>query len=276
MISGRAARTLMDVIDAGHVSPGGRAVGMPGRQRVSRRDTRRPTRRRIRLRRTIVVATSAALGFVLLGALDALLYSAGPGSGGADIAQATGARAGQVLELAAASRPSSEPTAPAEVAAAAPPTPVETAPPIPAADVKPPARTPLPAGSGSGKRIVYGIAAQQVWLVDDTNAVTSTYLVSGSRYDQLAPGTYEVFSKSEATTSWHGTETMEYMVRFHRGARANIGFHDIPVDTSTGAEVQTLSELGTPLSDGCIRQDVTDAKALWDFAPVGTPVVVLP
>jgi lipoprotein-anchoring transpeptidase ErfK/SrfK len=159
---------------------------------------------------------------------------------------------------------------------AVPPAPVETVPPTPAADVKPLARTALPAGSGSGRRIVYGIAAQQVWLVDGTNAVTRTYLVSGSKYDQLEPGTYEVFSKSELTTSWHGAETMEYMVRFHRGARANIGFHDIPVDTSTGAEVQTLSELGTPLSDGCIRQDVTDAKALWDFAPVGTPVVVLP
>ena len=249
---------------------------MPGHQRASRRVTGRPTRRWFRLRRTIGVATSAALGLALLGALDAQLYSAGASSGGADLGQSTGARAGQLLELAAASRPSSEPTAPAEVAAAVPPAPVETVPPTPAADVKPPAWTALPAGSGSGRRIVYGIAAQQVWLVDGTNAVTRTYLVSGSRYDQLQPGTYEVFSKSESTMSWHGTETMEYMVRFHRGARANIGFHDIPVDTSTGAEVQTLSELGTPLSDGCIRQDVADAKALWDFAPVGTPVVVLP
>jgi lipoprotein-anchoring transpeptidase ErfK/SrfK len=39
--------------------------------------------------------------------------------------------------------------------------------------------------------------------------------------------------------------------------------------------VQTLSELGTPLSDGCIRQDVDDAKALYEFAPVGTAVVVV-
>jgi len=224
----------------------------------------------------MLVVTSAALGLLLLGAFDAMLYPAESSSGSADLGQSAGTRTGQLLELAAASRPSSKPTAPAEVAAAVPPMPVETVPPTPAADVKPPARTALPAGSGSGKRIVYGIAAQQVWLMDDTNAVTRTYPVSGSKYDQLPPGTYEVFSKSESTTSWHGTESMEYMVRFHRGARANIGFHDIPVDTLTGSEVQTLSELGTPLSDGCIRQDVADAKALWDFAPVGTLVVVLP
>jgi lipoprotein-anchoring transpeptidase ErfK/SrfK len=122
--------------------------------------------------------------------------------------------------------------------------------------------------------VVYAIGAQQVWLVTDSTVVR-TYKVSGSRYDQLDPGGYRVFSRSRHATSWHGTETMEYMVRFHRGARSNIGFHDIPVDTASGTEVQTLSDLGTPLSDGCIRQDVVDAAALWEFAPVGTRVVVV-
>jgi lipoprotein-anchoring transpeptidase ErfK/SrfK len=122
--------------------------------------------------------------------------------------------------------------------------------------------------------VVYAIGAQQVWLVTDSEVVR-TYRVSGSRYDQLEAGTYEVLSKSRHATSWHGTESMEYMVRFHRGVRSNIGFHDIPVDTVSGSEVQVLSDLGTPLSDGCIRQDVVDAAALWEFAPVGTPVVVV-
>ena len=142
-------------------------------------------------------------------------------------------------------------------------------------DYKRPARASLPADSGSGKRVVFDITGQQVWLVNSDNEVERTYLVSGSRYDQLEPGSYEVFSVSRHTTSWTGSETMEYMVRFHRGRNSNIGFHDIPVKTSTGEEVQSLSELGTPLSDGCIRQDVEDAKNLYEFAPVGTAVVVV-
>jgi lipoprotein-anchoring transpeptidase ErfK/SrfK len=40
--------------------------------------------------------------------------------------------------------------------------------------------------------------------------------------------------------------------------------------------VQTVSELGTPLSHGCIRQRRADAKLLWAFAPLGTTVVVTP
>lgn len=142
-------------------------------------------------------------------------------------------------------------------------------------NAKPAATAPLPDDSGSGKRVVYDITGQQVWLVESDGTVARTYRVSGSRYDQLPEGTYEVFSTSRNTQSWHGTETMEYMVRFHRGQNANIGFHDIPVATAGGDEVQTLSELGTALSDGCIRQDVVDAKALWDFAPVGTTVVAV-
>jgi lipoprotein-anchoring transpeptidase ErfK/SrfK len=165
-----------------------------------------------------------------------------------------------------------------DVQPVAPVTPIATPSAEPAtapADLKPPAAAALPAGSGTGKRVVYDISAQQVWLVDASVGVARTYRVSGSRYDQLGAGTYQVFSRSRHATSWHGTESMEFMVRFHRGDRSNIGFHDIPVDASTGVEVQTLADLGTPLSDGCIRQDVADAAALWEFAPVGTPVVVL-
>lgn len=132
----------------------------------------------------------------------------------------------------------------------------------------------LPPGFGSGRRVVYDISTQQVWLVRADEEVARSYLVSGSRFDQVDPGTYPVFSTSRHAISWHGTETMEYMVRFTRGDNANIGFHDIPVRTATGRAVQSLARLGTPLSDGCIRQRERDARALWEFAPLGTPVVV--
>ena len=67
---------------------------------------------------------------------------------------------------------------------------------------------------------------------------------------------------------------MRWFVRFAYGdTGAAIGFHDIPVDA--GAPVQTVGQLGTPTSHGCIRQRTADAKAMWRFAPVGTTVVVV-
>jgi len=132
----------------------------------------------------------------------------------------------------------------------------------------------LPADSGSGRRIVFAIGQQRVWLVgDQDDTVERTYLVSGSLSDNLKPGTYSVYSKSTDAVGIDDSGTMKYMVRFAHGPNAAIGFHDIPV--LDGATVQTRAQLGTPQSHGCIRQWRPDAKALWDFAPVGTTVVVV-
>jgi lipoprotein-anchoring transpeptidase ErfK/SrfK len=131
----------------------------------------------------------------------------------------------------------------------------------------------LPARSGSGRRVVFDMSAQRVWLVGRDDRVRRTYLVSGSLTDNLKPGTYEVYSTSRHAVGIDDSGTMQYMVRFAHGKRAAIGFHDIPVDG--GEPVQTRAELGTPRSHGCIRQARPDARALWDFAPVGTKVVVL-
>ena len=132
---------------------------------------------------------------------------------------------------------------------------------------------PVPADSGDGRRIVFDQSDQRVWLVDDDDSVTRTYLVSGSLYDNLDPGSYAVYSRSEDAYGVDDSGTMKYFVRFTEGDNgAAIGFHDIPIND--GEPLQTVDQLGTPQSHGCIRQERADAIALWDFAPVGTEVDV--
>lgn len=131
----------------------------------------------------------------------------------------------------------------------------------------------LPAGSGSGRRVVFSIEAQRVWLVDAKDRPVSTYLVSGSVTDNLRPGRYDVYSRSRWAVGIDDSGVMEYFVRFTRGQNAPIGFHSIP--TKNGDPLQTERQLGTPQSHGCIRQRLSDAVRLWNFAPVGTDVVVV-
>jgi len=131
----------------------------------------------------------------------------------------------------------------------------------------------VPPASGEDRRVVFDMGAQRVWLVEASGAVRRTYLVSGSLTDNLDAGSYSVYSKSEQAWGIDDSGTMRYMVRFAHGERAAIGFHDIP--TKDGQLVQTRAELGAPQSHGCIRQARPDAQALWRFAPVGTPVVVV-
>lgn len=131
----------------------------------------------------------------------------------------------------------------------------------------------VPPASGEDRRVVFDMGAQRVWLVEASGAVRRTYLVSGSLTDNLDAGSYSVYSKSEQAWGIDDSGTMRYMVRFAHGERAAIGFHDIPI--KDGRLVQTRAELGAPQSHGCIRQARPDAQALWRFAPVGTPVVVV-
>ena len=111
--------------------------------------------------------------------------------------------------------------------------------------------------------------------MEDNGFITSTYLVSG-RLDLPGYGFYRVYSKSLRTFATHNPAiTWEYMVRFAIGQYGGaIGFHQIPL--LNGVPMQTEAQLGQPLSGGCVRQSHADAVLVWNWAPVGTLVVVVP
>jgi lipoprotein-anchoring transpeptidase ErfK/SrfK len=135
-----------------------------------------------------------------------------------------------------------------------------------------------PANSGNGQRVVYSISQQRLWAVDENDEVIKTHRVSG-RTDQPFPGTYAVYSKSRYTfAASNPAVTWGYMVRFAYGQNGgNIGFHEIPTKcTASGCSpVQSESQLGTPLSGGCVRQATADAIWMFAWADIGTTVVVL-
>ena len=243
--------------------PGGPATHRPVRDRAVR-----PRYGRI----ASAVSSLSITAVAVLGASGLVPGTTGPAGGRAVAATTTSvvpARAG--IALSAFDVPSrlwsGDPT-PADDGAADPPAGLtESGTAEPARDAEA-----LPARSGGGKRVVFDISDQRVWLVGKDNRVRRTYLVSGSVTDNLKPGRYEVYSTSRHAVGIDDSGTMQYMVRFAHGQRAAIGFHDIPVDD--GRRLQTRAQLGTPQSHGCIRQWRPDAKALWYFAIVGTKVVV--
>lgn len=131
---------------------------------------------------------------------------------------------------------------------------------------------PAPPASGSGRRIVYSISAQRVWTVEADNSVSNFWRVSG-RNGSPPVGTYRIQSRSVASSS--GSLKLPYMQRFVQARSGKwIGFHGIPLRPD-GTPIQTDAQLGTPLSAGCVRMNQTDVKTLWDWAPLGTAVVVL-
>ena len=137
-----------------------------------------------------------------------------------------------------------------------------------------PPPTYLPANSGTGRRIVYSRGQQRIWVVESDGRIVKSHRVSGRTYEPLA-GTYHVYSRSLYTYSAKDPSVRwRYMVRFAYGFQGGrIGFHEIP--NRNGVPLQSKEQLGLPLSGGCVRQSTADAQWLWNWAYIGTKVVVL-
>jgi peptidoglycan hydrolase-like protein with peptidoglycan-binding domain len=134
---------------------------------------------------------------------------------------------------------------------------------------------PLPANSGTGRRVVYDRAGQRVWAVSAEGEIIRSWLVSGSKYSNELAGTHEVYSRSDVSTAWNGKAYLPLMIRWLKTDIGAIGFHSIPLHVEDESPYQTEAELGQRLSGGCQRQAPADAKFMWEFAQVGTKVVVV-
>jgi hypothetical protein len=132
---------------------------------------------------------------------------------------------------------------------------------------KTPTRNPaeLPADSGKGKRVVYSLGKDRVWLVGEDNKVTRTFKVTPGDLDP-APETYAVTSRSNSVTGTDGTP-IEHVVRFTSVDGVTIGF--------SAAVGKATSVPATNLKTGGIRESRPDGDALWRFATLGERVVVV-
>ena len=134
---------------------------------------------------------------------------------------------------------------------------------------------PVPIKSGTGRRIVYANRQQRVWVINAENEVIRTFPVSGM-LGQPGNGTFSVFSKSPTSYSpeFAGV-TFRFMTRFAIGRNGgNIGFHEIPIRNSK--PMQTVDELGAFKGSGCLRSSTKDALFIYQWATLGTKVVVVP
>ncbi|MFE2049805.1 hypothetical protein ACFXAS_15010 [Streptomyces sp. NPDC059459] len=124
----------------------------------------------------------------------------------------------------------------------------------------------LPAGSGTGERVVYSVDDDRVWLVDAGGKVQRTFEVTPSTVDP-APGTYAVTSRSNRVTGSDGIP-VEHVVRF-------AGVKDVVIGFSAAVD-GSMAEPDPGERTGGIRQTRADGDAMWRFATIGQRVVVVP
>ena len=142
----------------------------------------------------------------------------------------------------------------------------------------------LPTVSGPQKRSInIGFARvvldeQRAYFYTASRRLIATLPVSTGSNDQTPTGTFKVFSKSaQAFFSPAPNERMRYMTRFTKGRQGdNIGFHGIPYKVTKNGEVPFYTPLGiAPVSHGCVRMRVADAKWVFENMKLGTVVAVV-
>ncbi|KIZ13456.1 hypothetical protein [Streptomyces natalensis] len=123
----------------------------------------------------------------------------------------------------------------------------------------------VPAASGTGRRVVYSLGAKRVWLVNAQGKALRTYQVTPSTVSPAA-GSYRVTQRSVSLTGSDGL-AIEHVVLFAKTDGVVIGFSAV-VDGSVPKPSPTKRT-------GGVREYRADGKAMWDFALIGTKVVVV-
>lgn len=124
-----------------------------------------------------------------------------------------------------------------------------------------------------GKYIDVDLGSQYLTLFEDGKS-RGSFQVSSGRYDLPTPrGEFQVINKVPLAYSNTYDLYMPFWMAF---TYAGHGFHELPFwKHRRGVEYKEReSNLGTPVSHGCVRLGVGPAEIVYEFADVGTPIVI--
>ncbi len=145
-------------------------------------------------------------------------------------------------------------------------TPTPTPTPIPT-----PTPTPIPS---TRKRIVVIISQQKLYAWEGNRLVYEFICSTGAPSSPTVPGNYSVISKIPMAYSYRWRLKMPYWLGIYRVGDLENGIHALPI--LPNGQTLWAGYLGRPVSFGCIILGTREARLLYEWAEIGTPVEVKP
>jgi LysM repeat protein len=135
-----------------------------------------------------------------------------------------------------------------------------------------PTEPPAPAGSsGKYKEIVIDISEQHMWAYEDQKLVFS-FVVSTGTGNSTRIGTFKVLDKIPNAYSSRFNIWMPYWLGIYWSGTLENGIHGLPL-LWNGVELWG-NLLGQPATYGCIEARTSEIKQLYNWAEIGTPVII--
>jgi lipoprotein-anchoring transpeptidase ErfK/SrfK len=130
--------------------------------------------------------------------------------------------------------------------------------------------SPGAADAARAKAILVSVGQQKLWAFKGQEIVLTSYVSTGKAGFETPLGTYSILSKlpSQTMAGVIGGETynvpdVPWVMYFTTGGHALHGTY-------------WHNNFGTPMSHGCVNLPMDVAAWLYDWAPVGTPVMLVP
>lgn len=121
-----------------------------------------------------------------------------------------------------------------------------------------------------GKYIDVNLQAQVMVLFEDGRVLDAYMISSGKRGMETPRGRYAIQNKAARPWSKAYSLYMPYWQAITPDGK--YGIHELP--EWPGGYKEGANHLGTPVSHGCMRLGIGPARRVYEWAPVGTPVVI--
>jgi len=122
------------------------------------------------------------------------------------------------------------------------------------------------------KKFVVDISEQKCWRYQG-NKLLNTWRCSTGRNNSTKTGTFHVQSKLRKAYGSTWNIWMPYWLGIYWAGPVENGIHGLPWDARTGARTWA-GYVGRPITYGCVMLEDKAAKTLWEWADIGTTVVI--
>jgi lipoprotein-anchoring transpeptidase ErfK/SrfK len=136
-----------------------------------------------------------------------------------------------------------------------------------------PTPTATPTPDPSHQRIVVDISEQQMYVYLDEKLLWQWTVSTGEPGKDTATGSFAVLSKIDNAYGSTWDLDMPHWLGIYRSGPLENGIHGLPVQRATGSKLWE-GLLGQRVSYGCIILNDENAQTLYDWAHIGTPVIV--
>lgn len=129
-----------------------------------------------------------------------------------------------------------------------------------------------PVSAPASKLILVDISEQRMYVHENGVVIWSWVTSTGEPGRETAPGSYSVLNKIPNAYASTWNLQMPYWLGIYWAGRLQNGIHALPI-LSNGQKLWA-GWLGTPVSYGCVILADEEARTLYNWAEVGTPVTI--